>query len=292
MQRTRHPTPIATDARRQGAPSAAPTQGARVVTAVRCFDASPRATAQALQLHALFGTGIVQRKSEVAVRKELADGLLMANLQGNFITNHGQGVANNVEAAKVHARRKNVPQTNTVIKDLRVLKQGLATEPFAPQGVDSWRVTTAAPIDLVDTTKKNGAIAPEAAAAVPVATDLGGDAFQYDGNEVASVTGLALTAGDLLHANQQAGAKPKSSAKPQVKNDYRLRFLQAVNTYRRAQAAAGDQAWVKANFTHVTGKALAGVEAADINAIAAKQERVTVFINKQSGDIWHFDGYD
>lgn len=292
MERTRHPTPIAKDARRQCTQGAASTPGAAVATVVQGFDASPRAAAQALQLHALFGTGIMQRKSQEAVRKELANGLLMANLQGNFITNHGQGVANNVEAAKVHARRKNVPQTNTVIKDLHALKQGLAGEPFAPQGEDSWRVTTKAPIDLVDTTKKNGAIAAEAAAAVPVATDLGGDAFQYDGNLVESVKGLALTAEDLEYANQQAGAKPKSSAKPQVKNDYRLRFLRAVNTHRREQAAAGAQAWVKANFTHITGTPLAGLAASAINGIAAKRERATVFISKASGDIWHFDGYD
>lgn len=77
-----------------------------------------------------------------------------------------------------------------------------------------------------------------------------------------------------------------------MKNDYRLRFLRAVNTHRREQAAAGAQAWVKANFTHITGTPLAGLAASAINGIAAKQERATVFISKASGDIWHFDGYD
>ena len=268
------------------------TPGAGPAASVQAFDASPRAVAQAVQLQSLFGTGVAQRKGEAAVRQELANGSLLANLQGNFITNHGQGVASNVDAAKVHARRANVPQTNTVIKDLHALKHGLAGAPFAAQGADDWRVTTAAAIDMVDTTKKDAPIGPEAAAAKLVPTNLGGEAFVYDDDAVASVSGLALSDEDLAYANQQAGTKPKGSAKPQKKNAYRLTFLQAVNTFRREQAAAGDLAWVKANFTRVTGTALAGVAPAAINAIAPRQQRVRVFIQKSSGDIWHLDGYE
>ena len=234
---------------------------------------------------------VIQRKLEATVRQELKTGSLVANMTGNFITSHGQGVDDNVGATKIHASRKSIPLTNTVIKDLHALKDNIHDQAFTSVN-NGWSVTTKEAISLVDTTKKAGAIGAKPKAPTTInATAYGGETFHYDDDgSVESVDGLALTEEELEHANLKAGAKPKSSAKAPVKNAWRAKFLEAVNAYRTKQGTDADTAWVKQYFANINGVATADQD--DPNAIPEKESKVTVFIRSNTGDIYHLDGTD
>ena len=234
---------------------------------------------------------VIQRKSEAAVRQELKTGALVANMTGNFISSHGQGADDNVGAAKIHAVRKSIPPTNTVIKDVRGLKNNIHDQAFTPVN-NGWSVTTKEAISLVDTTKKGGVIGakPKAPTTI-VTTAYGGETFHYDDEgKVESVDGVPLTDEELKHANSEAGAKPKSSAKAPVKNAWRAKFLKAVNDYRSEQATSANTAWVKQYFASINGVATADED--DPNGIPEKRSKVTVFIRSNTGDIYHLDGTD
>jgi hypothetical protein len=238
----------------------------------------------------------VQLKTTTAVKQELRTGALLANFVMTFITHHlGTGKNDNVSAAEVHARRQNQPQRNTVIMDARALKDALVAGTWVDSG-DHWTVTTATAIELQGTRKRPGNIGevPEGATLLGL-TGSGEHAGKFTVSEGAITAIESATAEEVQNAVAATGPYPSGNG-ARVKSqrrDYRQGLVDHINEQRRKRANDEKVTWVKQYFRSIGGTNMYGNNGIttidNINGVERTTQNVTVFVGKNSGDIYHFD---
>ncbi|RBO51239.1 hypothetical protein DSD19_20645 [Rhodovulum sp. BSW8] len=238
-------------------------------------------------------TAPLQLKSRQTVSGEFLNGGYAANMTIGFFGHHiALNGHDNLAAVRTHAARNPPPQTNTVIMDAHALKTGLAAGAWADLG-NAWRVTTAGNVTLQDTTKApgpfNGGFPGNAALLPPATTGADADRFTVANGVVTAVTDA--TQQEVANAVAQIGAYPPGTKKDR-RRDYRKRLVEAINAARTAAAEAGQAAWVTGNFSQIGATPVANNPAvttlAEINAIAKRQAQVSVRVDKDSGNIFHY----
>lgn len=234
-------------------------------------------------------------KTEAGVKDELRDGGILNNFAVAFISRHiGLGVNDNVKAARIHAARADPPVTNTVFADARALKTALRNGAWVSRD-GHWEVTTVANVALQSTTKQNAAIGPPPAGAIHLTLTGAGDQadhFTVVSGVVTSITGA--TEAEVAAAVAAKGAYPTSGSSSTLRSRrrvYRQGLVNHINQVRSDAASNTLVAWVKAQFASIGTTAMHGnaaiVTEANINAVADRQKRVEIHIDKDSGNIYH-----
>ena len=172
-------------------------------------------------------TVVIQRKSMDLVKEELKNKASLDNFSKPFIPKHIglTGTNTNIDAAKVHSKRAQPPETNTVIANAKTFKNALAEGNWAVRADGkSWAVTTNNPVALKSTTKNPGEFtAPPNPPAATVQANQPDKFTVEPGQGVTSITGVS--ANELNAAVAEAGNYPKSSASSDKKRHYRERLI-------------------------------------------------------------------